>query len=110
MDTISNSNDPLKTSGSGSGFIRIRNRIASTLREVGEMLPRPRELDSTSNDLSRIGNQIRDWIGDTANQIERVDPVRVQAEFTSKVQRNPGTSLLIAATAGLLLGIVVRRR
>jgi len=110
MDTIENINDMSKTNECGAGFTRIKNRLARNLREVGEMIPVPREIDGRSNDLSRIGNQIRGWIGDTANSIERVDPAKIKTEFTSKVQENPGTSLLIAAAAGLLIGIVVRRR
>jgi len=94
----------------GTPASRIANRLAGKLRHAADRLSLPREVDGSSTELSRLGLQTRAWIEDVADQIEQIDPARIKDEIVARVQRQPGTSLLIAAAAGLLLGVIVRRR
>jgi ElaB/YqjD/DUF883 family membrane-anchored ribosome-binding protein len=93
-----------------AGFERVKKRISGKLRRAADTLLLPRAIDSASNELSRLGFQARGWVEAAADQIERADPVKIEKEIAATVQRNPGTSLLIAASAGLLFGVIVRRK
>ena len=102
-------------SGKNSGacaqkFSRIQNQVASAIRQTADMLSLPRDDDSEKSELARFGVQTRGWIEDAANQIEKIDPDRIKKDFTERIQRNPGTSLLTAAAVGLIFGIVIVRR
>jgi len=91
-------------------FARIRNQVASAIRQTADALSLPREEQSEGGDLKRLGFQARGLIEDAAHQVEKFDPAKVKKDFTERIQRNPGTSLLTAAAVGLLVGIVVVRR
>lgn len=103
--------DSVNNSGAcAQKFSRIQKEVASAIRQTADMLSLPREDESEKSDLKRFGIQTRAWIEGTANQIEKIDPDRIKKDFTERIQRNPGTSLLTAAAAGLILGIVIVRR
>jgi ElaB/YqjD/DUF883 family membrane-anchored ribosome-binding protein len=91
-------------------FSRIRSQVASAIRQTADALSLPREAQSESGELKHIGMQARGWIEGAADQIEKIDPVKMKKDFTECVQRNPGTSLLTAAAVGLIFGIAVVRR
>jgi len=91
-------------------FSRIRSQVASAIRQTADALSLPREQQSEGGDLKHLGVQARGLIEGAADQIEKFDPAKVKKDFTERIQRNPGTSLLTAAAVGLLVGIVVVRR
>jgi len=103
--------DSVKDTGAcAQKFTRIQNQVASAIRQTADMLSLPREGESEKSDLTRFGIQTRSWIEETASQIEKIDPARIKKDFTERIQRNPGTSLLTAAAVGLIFGIVIVRR
>jgi ElaB/YqjD/DUF883 family membrane-anchored ribosome-binding protein len=103
--------DQSKNSGAcAQKFSRIQKEVASAIRQTADLLSLPREGESEKSDLKRFGIQTRTWIEGAASQIENIDPDRIKKDFTERIQRNPGTSLLTAAAVGLIFGIVIVRR
>jgi ElaB/YqjD/DUF883 family membrane-anchored ribosome-binding protein len=91
-------------------FAEIQHQVASAIRQTADTLSLPRDGEGEKSELTRFAIQTRSWIESTASQIEKIDPVRMKKEFTERIQRNPGTSLLTAAAVGLVFGIVIIRR
>ena len=103
-------NTSMESGECGRQFARIRNQVASAIRQTADALSLPREAQSESGELKHMGMQARGWIEGAADQIEKIDPIKMKKYLTERIQRNPGTSLLTAAAVGLLVGIVVVRR
>lgn len=94
----------------GPAFNRIKERIAGRLRATAEKLPFQDSLASSGTEWAKLVSQTQGWMNMAADRVEHIDPVKVKMDFERSVRRQPGKSLLIAGVAGLLLGIVLRRR
>jgi len=90
-----------------------QRKLALKLRQAAARIYEP-ETDHDSSDeisaLGALGAQANVLLHKTADYIERVDAKAIKSDVTKQVQHNPGTSLLIAGTAGFLLSSMFRRR
>jgi ElaB/YqjD/DUF883 family membrane-anchored ribosome-binding protein len=95
-----------------TGFAQLKKRLAVGLRQIADRmrLPHDHDKDVSPNELSRIAFQARSWIEDAAAYVEQADSEKIKNEASAAVRRNPGTSLLVSVSAGLILGAIVRRR
>lgn len=60
--------------------------------------------------LAKYGGQAANWLDGAADYVRDVDPQKFKTELQDRVRQNPGRSLLIAGAAGLVLGVLLRRR
>jgi ElaB/YqjD/DUF883 family membrane-anchored ribosome-binding protein len=60
--------------------------------------------------LAKYGEQAANWLDGAADYVRDADPQKFKTELQSRVRQNPGRSLLVAGAAGLLLGVLLRRR
>jgi hypothetical protein len=60
--------------------------------------------------LAKYGSQAANWLDGAAGYVRDADPQKVKTELQNRVRQNPGRSLLVAGAAGLLLGVLLRRR
>jgi ElaB/YqjD/DUF883 family membrane-anchored ribosome-binding protein len=56
------------------------------------------------------GRQATVWLNRSADYVEHLDLGQIKTEIQGLVRTHPGVSLLMAGTAGLIIGSLVRRR
>jgi len=56
------------------------------------------------------GRQASFWLTRSVDSVEHLDLDQLKTAIQSLVRRHPGVSLLMAGTAGLIIGRLVRRR
>jgi ElaB/YqjD/DUF883 family membrane-anchored ribosome-binding protein len=66
--------------------------------------------ESQASPIASYASQASEWLDTSADYVERVDPQKIKDDIQQRVRRNPAQSLLIAGAAGLILGILLRRR
>ena len=91
------------SNGSKSGSPTNCARAAETL--FGKT-----EDNQTPHEAANLGSQAGDWLHNSADYIEQMEPKKIKADITEQVRRNPGKSLLVAGAVGLILGAIFRRR
>jgi ElaB/YqjD/DUF883 family membrane-anchored ribosome-binding protein len=95
---------------SGLKLSNLRASISDSLRTAaGAIQDKVKEAGEESN-LSRYGYQASRWLNASADYVRDMDFQAVKSDLETKVRRNPGRSLLVAAAAGLIIGTVFRRR
>lgn len=93
------------------GIDRVKGAAAQALHAAADMLRHRAEGASGQfSALTGYGQQASDFLARSANFVDEMDMERVQRQIEDAVRRNPGRSLLIAGTIGLLLGATLRRR
>ena len=96
---------------SDAGFDKIKQAAATTLQTVAESLRNRSE--GTMGQLNAVtdyGRHASELLDRSATYIQDLDMAKVQHDVEEMVRRNPGRSLLVAGTAGFLLGALLRRR
>lgn len=97
-----------------STFDQIKTTVAEKLHTAADTLHEKTSRQTGSagagESLSGYGRQAADWLDRSADYIEELDPQQVKTDLENQVRRHPGRSLLIAGAAGLLLGVLLRRR
>jgi ElaB/YqjD/DUF883 family membrane-anchored ribosome-binding protein len=90
---------------------RVKGAAAQALHAAADMLRHRAEGASGQfSALTNYGQQASDFLARSAQFVQEVDVERVKRQIEDAVRRNPGRSLLIAGTVGLLLGATLRRR
>jgi hypothetical protein len=56
------------------------------------------------------GRQASVWLNRSVDDVEHLDLDQLKTEIQRLVRMHPGVSLLMAGTAGLIIGSLVRRR
>src|SRR2546423_36269 len=100
-----------------STFDQIKTTVAEKLHTAAETLHEKTSRQTgdpgspKGNDsLSDYGRQAAEWLDRSADYIEDLDPQQIKTDIENQVRQHPGRSLLIAGAAGLLLGVLIRRR
>src|SRR5262245_62119052 len=95
----------------GEAFGQIKTVVSSTVRSAASSLHRTdNQVGDREEGLSGYGHQAATWLERSADYIEEFEPEQVVNQLRQEVRRNPGRSLLIAGAAGLVLGVLFRRR
>jgi len=93
------------------GMDRVKGAAAQAIHAVADLLRNRAEGASGQfSALTGYGRQASDYLARSARFVEDLDVERVQRQIEDAVRRNPGRSLVIAGTIGLLLGATLRRR
>ncbi|HEX5041465.1 MAG TPA: DUF883 C-terminal domain-containing protein [Candidatus Polarisedimenticolaceae bacterium] len=93
------------------GMDRVKGAAAQALHAAADMLRQRAEGASGQfSALTGYGQQASDFLARSAHFVEEMDMERMKRQMEDAVRRNPGRSLLIAGTVGLLLGATLRRR
>jgi len=88
----------------------VKNAIANQLKSAAESIEDKLTASQARGQLADFGHKTAEWLGRSAEYVRKTDPEEVVAEIENKVRQSPGRSLLVAAGAGLILGIIIRRR
>ena len=102
--------DEWNKKSSGSTFNQIKTTVADHLHAAADKLQDKSRNASGAKEWGSYGNQAADWLNRSADYINDVDVDRVKTDVSNQMRSNPGRSLLIAAAAGLALGVLIRRR
>ena len=81
-------------SGAPTGFENVKNIIADRLLDVADAMADRAAAPDARSGKARCEKHASEWLGHSAEY----------------VRRNPGRSLLIAGAAGLVVGVLLRRR
>ncbi|MBP1624697.1 MAG: uncharacterized protein H6Q07_2717, partial [Acidobacteria bacterium] len=60
--------------------------------------------------LGPYGQQASEWLHQSAGYIRNFDIERADRNLRNQIRSHPGRSMLIGLAAGLLVGMMVRRR
>ena len=105
------SNPAFDDRSSREGVDRVKGAAAQALHAAADVLRHRAEGASGQfSALTGYGQQASDFIARSARFVEDMDMERVRRQVEDAVRRNPGRSLVIAGTIGLLLGATLRRR
>ncbi|HET9130135.1 MAG TPA: hypothetical protein VFO86_04250, partial [Terriglobia bacterium] len=80
-----------------------QGKLAQKLRRAAARIYEPESENESRGEFSAVtalGAQANAVLNKAADYIEKVDAKSVQVDLTRQVQRNPGTSLLVAGAAG----------
>ena len=86
----------------------IREQAADRLESAADALHERAE--GYEGRLGGYGRQAAEWLDRSAQYVRSADAQRVKTDVEDQVRRNPGRALLVAGAAGLLLGVLLRRR
>lgn len=108
------------TPGSGSGLEstpvesckldKIRDVIADTLHTTAAKLNEKAVAPDTQPGMARCAQKASDWLENSSERVREFDSARTDARIRDYVSLNPGRSLLMAGAAGLVVGILLKRR
>jgi ElaB/YqjD/DUF883 family membrane-anchored ribosome-binding protein len=89
----------------GSTLDNIKTTVADKLNNAADALRQK----SGQGGAAGYAGQASDWLTNAADYVRDVDPTQLKSTIQEQVRSNPARSLLIAAGAGLALGILLRR-
>lgn len=89
---------------------KIRDVIADTLHTTATKLSEKAVDPDTKPSMARYAIRASDWLDNSAEKVREFDSERTDAKIRDYVSMNPGRSLLMAGAAGLVIGIILRRR
>ncbi len=92
------------------GFDRVKQQVAEKLHRAAESLQERTGDVRTPTEAAKLGAQASNWLHNSADYVERIEPAKIKEGFVQQVKRNPGKSLLFAGAAGIILGAIFRRR
>ncbi|HEY6328276.1 MAG TPA: DUF883 C-terminal domain-containing protein [Blastocatellia bacterium] len=87
-------------------FDKFKHALADKLQSAASSL----ETNAAEQGSHSYGWQAAELLDRSASYVRQMDPNELRNEIEAEVRSNPGRSLLIAAGAGLLIGIVLGRR
>jgi len=87
----------------------VKNTIADKLHTAAGIIEKRVE-QNQENPVADYANRASSWLDDAADYIRDFEPQKAKADLQRQVRSNPGRSLMVAAGAGLVLGILFRRR
>ena len=115
-----NSNESLIAGKQSSGFgsqsstastlDTIKGTVADKLHAAATTIQQKAGQSQENAVVAGYAGQAAGWLDDAAEYVREVDPQKVKSDIQHQVRSNPGRSLLIAGAAGLLFGILLRRR
>ena len=95
----------------GDALGQIKTAVSSKVRSAASSIHRTaNQVGNQQEGLSEYGHQAATWLERSADYIQDFEPQEVVDQVRQEVRRNPGRSLLIAGAAGLVLGVLFRRR
>jgi len=101
---------PARVPTEGTTADKLKNAVADQLKNAAASIGEKAASPQAPAQLAQYGQRAADWLDSSAEYVRNIDPKQVRMDVEDKVKKNPGRSLLIAGAAGLVLGILFRRR
>lgn len=98
------------SSGACSSIEKIRDAVADTLQNTAAKLNEKATAPDAQPSMARYAKQASEWLEESAESVRGFDYERTDTKIRDYVSLNPGRSLLMAGAAGLVVGILLRRR
>lgn len=92
-----------------SSLDAIKDTVADKLHAVAGAIQQRAGQDQGSG-ISSYAGRASGWLDDAAEYVREVDQNKVKTDLQKQLRTNPGRALLVAGAAGLVLGILLRRR
>ena len=92
---------------SSNSFNNVKQTIAEKLDRAAVSLGRQSEGGHIFGPCSK---QASEWLHQSADYVREFDIKKADTELRNRIRMHPGKSLLIGLGAGVLLGLLVRRR
>lgn len=105
MPTGTNDLDEVVGGGPPGG---LREQAAERLESAADALHEHAE--GYEGRLGGYGRQAAGWLDRSAQYLRSADAQKMRTDVEDQVRRNPGRALLVAGAAGLMLGVLLRRR
>jgi len=90
------------------GISGLAQRLDGEASKLGEA--KTGLLSSVGPDIEKYGHKTAEALERSADYINDLDIEEVKEQTRQSIQRNPGTAVLIAVGAGLLLGALLKRK
>ena len=87
----------------------VTQSVADKLHTAADIIQKNVE-QNQGKPVARYAAQASAVLGNAADYIREIEPQKVKADLQKQIRSNPGRSLMVAGAAGLLLGILIRRR
>jgi ElaB/YqjD/DUF883 family membrane-anchored ribosome-binding protein len=88
-------------------FNNVKQTIAEKLERAAASLGRQSEGGRVLGPYSQQASQ---WLHQSADYVREFDVKKADTELRNQIRTHPGKSLLIGVGAGMLLGLLLRRR
>jgi hypothetical protein len=95
---------------SASKFDKVKHTVAEKLHDAADSIRRKTEAPDKHSGMDEYGRRASSLLDQSADYIRDFDIKRADADLQKQIRNYPGRSLLIALGAGLLIGMMVRRR
>lgn len=91
----------------GNSFNTVKQSIAEKLEQAAGSLGRHTQQDTV---LGPCGRQASEWLHQSAAYVRDFDLERADRQLRNQIRTYPGRSMLIGLAAGVLVGLLIRRR
>jgi hypothetical protein len=95
---------------SSSKFNKVKHTVAEKLHSAADSIRRKTEAPDEHSGMGEYGRRASSLLDQSADYIRDFDIQRADADLQRQIRNYPGRSMLIALGAGLLIGMMVRRR
>ena len=92
------------------GFENVKNRIADKLQSVAKELGEKAADPVGTSGIAQHGKRASEWMDHSAEYVRKFDYKKADERIREYVKQSPERTLLIAGAAGLILGVILRRR
>jgi ElaB/YqjD/DUF883 family membrane-anchored ribosome-binding protein len=99
-----------ETAGKSTGFENVKTRIADKLHHIAQVMSEKAADPNAQSDVAVCEKQASEWLDHWAEYVRQFDYKQADAKARQYVGQNPGRSILIAGTVGLIIGAILRRR
>src|SRR5262245_34355094 len=87
----------------------VKQSVADKLHAAAEVI-KEKVADNQNLTLAGYANTAAGWLDEASDYVQQVNPQQIKTDLRNEVRAHPGRSLVIAGAAGVLLGVLLRRR
>ena len=88
----------------------LKAAVANKLAEAAHIIRKESASAGSEEGLGHYGLRTSDFLEKSSDYVRNFDAEKFGKQVVQQVQRNPGRSLAVAASAGFIIGILIRRR
>jgi hypothetical protein len=100
----------LSSSDSHPAFNRLKGIVSDKLRDTARAMTHEEGPPNGGPLPPAFLEAASEWVNRGVDYIESIDLERLDRDIQARVRRSPGSTLLVAASVGFLVGVLLRRR